>query len=117
MKKSTKAVLLSALVFPGAGHILLKKYMTGVALVGVSFAAVWYLVSTTVEKSLQIVEQIQSGYVQPDVASIMELASKQETGTEADLLDIATYVLIICWLIGIIDSYRVGRVRDKKEAA
>ncbi len=115
MKRSTKAVLLSALVFPGVGHIFLRKYIPGVALVGASFAAIYYLMSKTVEKALQITEKIQSGDVQLDVEAITELISKQSTGTEAQLLNIATAAFIICWLIGIIDSYRVGCAQDKND--
>jgi uncharacterized membrane protein len=113
MKRSTKAVLLSAFIFPGAGHVFLKKYIPGLILICASLASTYYIVSKTVEESMQIVEQIQSGYVQPDVASIEELVSNQSAGADAYLLDIATYIFIICWLIGIIDSYRVGRARDK----
>jgi hypothetical protein len=66
------------------------------------------------ERALQITEKIQSGDVQLDVTAITELVSKQSIGTEAHLLNIATAAFIICWLIGIIDSYRVGCVQDKK---
>ena len=45
MKKSTKAALLSAFVLPGAGHIFLKKYIPGVALVGASLGGIYYLTS------------------------------------------------------------------------
>jgi hypothetical protein len=55
MKKSMKAALLSAFVFPGAGHFFLKKHITGTVLA----------------------------------------------------------VFIISLLVGIIDSYRVGRIQDK----
>ncbi len=112
MKKSTKAALLSAFVFPGAGHIFLKKYIPGVALVGASLGGIYYLTSKTVEKGLRIAEIIQSGDVQLDVAAITELVSKQPTSTEAQLINIATVILIISWLIGIVDSYRVGRLQD-----
>jgi TM2 domain-containing membrane protein YozV len=115
MKKSMKAALLSAFLFPGVGHIYLKRYIPGMVLVGVSLAGIYYLTSKTVERSLQIVEKIQSGDVPLDVTAITELVSKQPTGTEAQLLDIATTVIIICWLIGIIDSYRVGRGQDKNK--
>jgi hypothetical protein len=115
MKKSTKAALLSACIFPGVGHIFLKKHIPGVVLIGASFVAVYYLVSKTVEKALQIAENIQSGDVQLDIAAITELVSKQSTGTDAQLINIATTTLIIFWLIGIIDSYRLGRVGENKD--
>ena len=113
MKKSTKAVLLSALVFPGVGHIFLKKYIPGVALVAASCAAIYYLIAKTVERVLQITEKIQSDDAELDVMAITELVSKQSLGTEAILLNVATIAFIICWLIGVFDSYRVGCFQDK----
>lgn len=113
MKKSTKAVLLSALVFPGAGHLLLKKYIHGAILAGTASYGLYFLISRMIEKALQIAEKIESGEVQPDLAVITELVSSQSTGAEARSLNIATAALIISWLIGIVDSYRVGRAKDK----
>ena len=113
MSKATKAALLSALVFPGTGHFLLKRYITGVVLAATSFAALYLLIAKAVEKALLISEKIQSGEVQLDVAAITELISRQTTGPEAQLLNIATAVFVIAWLIGIIDSYRVGWGQDK----
>lgn len=73
MKKSIKAALLSAFVFPDVGHIYLKRYIPGVALVGASLAGSYYLISKAVERALQIVGKIQSGDVQLDVTAITEL--------------------------------------------
>ena len=115
MKKSTTAVLLSAFVFPGAGHIYLKKYIPGIALAGASLTGIYYLISTTVEIAYQIADKIQSGDVPPDIATITELVTKYSTGSDAVMLNIVTIALLICWLIGIVDSYRVGCSRDKIE--
>ena len=111
MSKTMKAALLSAFVFPGAGHFFLKKHITGTLLAGAAFASLYWVISKMVERALQIAEKIQSGEVQLDVAAITELISKQPTGTDAQLLNIAWTVLIISWLIGIVDSYRVGRIQ------
>jgi hypothetical protein len=115
MKKATKAVLLSAFVFPGAGHLYLKKYLLGSILAGVSLVGIYYLVSTTVEGALKIAEKIQSGSVQLDATTVTELVSQQSAGTDSQIVNIATLAIIICWVFGIIDSYRVGRVRGKNE--
>ena len=113
MKKSTKAALLSALVFPGIGHFHLKKYIPGVVLAGSACAGLYFLITKTLERTLQIVDKIQSGEVQADIAVISELILEQPTGSEARLLNAATAVLIISWLVSIVDSYRIGRVQDK----
>ena len=107
-------MLLSAFVFPGIGHIYLKQRMSGGVLIGASFAAMYYLMSKMVTNALQVAEKIQSGDVQLDVVAISELLLKQSTGAESQLQNIAMAVFVICWLIGIIDSYRLGCVQDKK---
>lgn len=104
MEKSTKAALLSALVFPGTGHFYLKKYIPGVVLFSISAAALCLIITKTVERALQIVEKIQSETVEPDVAAIMQAVSSQTD--RAYLLEIASAILLICWVVGIIDIYR-----------
>jgi hypothetical protein len=116
MSKSIKAALLSAFVFPGIGHFFLKKHIPGIVLAGTALMALYFIISNTVERALQIADQIQRGKVQLDVAVITELVSKQPTGTDAEFLNFAWIVLIISWLIGIADSYRVGRVQAKVDA-
>lgn len=113
MKKAMKAALLSAFIFPGVGHFLLKKYIPGVILAGAAFAGLYFLIVKSVETALQITEKLQSGEIQFDAATISELVSEQTAGTESLLLDIALAVLLISWLIGIVDSYRVGRALDQ----
>ncbi len=113
MKKQTKAALLSTFVFPGVGHFLLKKHIQGAALAGTAFVSLYFLIAKTVEKTLLVFEKIQSGETQLDAATIMDLVSNQTSGTETQLLRLAATALIISWLIGIVDSYRVGRAQDK----
>ena len=69
-----------------------------------------------VERTLQISEKIQSGEVQLDAASITELVSKQAGGAEAQSLDVATAIIVIVWLVAVVDSYRLGRLQDKRAA-
>lgn len=115
MKKSTKAVLWSALVFPGSGHLYLKRYFVGLVLIGASLAALLYVVDKSMESAYQIVGQIQNGSVAPDAASISDMITQQSSGPDGMLLDIVNYLLIIFWIIGIIDSYRIGRSEDRQD--
>lgn len=108
MKKSIKAALMSALLFPGIGHIYLKKNLIGVGLIIVSISAIYVFITRAMEKAFEITDQLLMGNIPMDVAEITELVEKQTTGLEAQSLDMATAVIIICWLFGIIDSYRVG---------
>lgn len=111
MKKSNKAVLLSALVFPGAGHFLLKKRVIGSVLVCASLVALYLIIANMLNRAQEIADKILSGDVAPDVAAITELLSRQPAD-ESQLLDVAWAVLVISWLIAIADSYRCGRGQD-----
>ena len=115
MSKSVKAALLSALVFPGVGHFLLKKPVQGVLLSGAALVCVYSLVSTALEIAQAISAKIQSGEVPLDVAKINELVSKQLTVGDGQLINIPTLLLAICWVVGIVDSYKVGREQVKNE--
>ena len=108
MKTSTKAVLLSALVIPGAGHIYLKKYFPGLILIGVSLSAVYVLVSKITEQAMQAITQIENGSVSLDPVAINDLIISQQAGADGQLLNIATIAIIICWVVGMIDAYRVA---------
>ena len=112
MRRSVKSSLLSALVFPGAGHVFLKKYLIGTGLAAAAFFALYVVVSKALERVMLIVAKIESGEVQLDVVAIAELVSKQSIGTETQF-NIPATVFLVCWIIGVVDSYRVGRSQDR----
>ncbi len=115
MRKSVKAVLLSALVFPGAGHFSLKKPVHGTLLVGITLLCLYSLISTVLNISQNLRAKIESGEIPYDVTKITELATEQLSGGDDKFITISTFALIICWIVGIADSYRVGRLQDKNE--
>jgi len=113
MSKSTKAVLLSALVFPGTGHIYLKKYIPASLLLTASLGSLYVIISRTLEMAMQISEKIQRGEIQADVAGLTNLVEKQMASTDTLTQNIATTVIVVCWIVSIVDSYRLGRQQDK----
>jgi hypothetical protein len=117
VKKSTKAVFLSAFVFPGVGHLYLKQFVIGILLFGGAASALYWSVSSAVSKALAIVETMQSEGEPLDVEAIARLVSEQAGGAEGFSLRMTTIALLAVWVIGIVDSYRVGRVVEKGEEA
>lgn len=116
MSQSLKAALFSAFVFPGSGHFLLKKHVRGALLAGVTILCVGVLLSIALEKAQAISRKIQSGEIPLDISRITDEVSNLVAGSSTQQADIATYILIICWLVGIVDAYRVGRSQDKSSA-
>jgi hypothetical protein len=117
MKKSVKAALMSALIVPGAGHLYLRRHLMGGVLVGATLIALYILVSSALEKAQAITDKILSGEVQPDILAIAELVRNQSQGGDAPLVEFAIPAVIIAWLIGIIDSFRVGRLQENTHPA
>jgi len=112
MKKSNKALLFSLLIYPGAGHVFLKKYIIGIGLIAITSFCLFYIMSVAIEQAFLVVEKIQYSNVPPDVSSILDIVKKQLSGMDKSLFNTARNSIIICWLVGIIDSYRQGLVLD-----
>jgi TM2 domain-containing membrane protein YozV len=117
MSKTLKAVLFSAFVFPGSGHLYLRKPVQGSLLIAVSIACITILLFVAVDKAQQISAKILSGEIPLDVTRIIEEITKHAATNGAQWADISTYLLLICWLIGIVDSFRVGRLRGKVDTS
>jgi len=116
MSQSLKAALFSAFIFPGSGQFLLKKHIRGALLASVSILCVWVLLSTALDKAQEISRKIESGEIPLDIARITEEVTRLAAGSGAQQAEIATYVLLICWLVGIVDAYWVGRTQDKADS-
>ena len=108
MKKSTKAALLPGLIFPGIGHISLKQNLRGSILILIALTAAAVVVNEAFKRAQLIVDRIVSGEIPVDAAVISGLASDPSGGSGSLIPGLSTFIFGACWLIGVIDSYRVG---------
>lgn len=106
MSRSTTAVLLSALVLPGAGHLYLKHFPRGIALIAVNLACLWVIVDSVLQQALIVLDQLESEGGALDAGHISELVAQTPSGLGSS---IASFVLVGCWLLGMVDAYRLGR--------
>jgi hypothetical protein len=113
MSKSLKAALLSALVFPGIGHFSLKKPLQGSLLSGITIVCLYFLLTAVVDIAQRLSVKIQSGEVPFDVTKISELVSQQLAGSDGQLVNIPSLLLVICWVVGVVDSFRIGWMQGK----
>ena len=113
MKRSSKAALLSGLIFPGIGHIVLKQYLRASVLMLFALVALSVIVTRIYQRALTIVDRINSGDIPVDTGAIAEMVSNSTSGADSFVENIAVVVLAACWLIGIIDSYRLGVAQEK----
>ena len=113
MKKSSKAALLSGLIFPGIGHIVLKQYLRGSVLMLFTLVALSVIVTRIYQRALTIVDRVNSGDIPIDTGAIAEMVSNSTSGADSFIENIALIVMGACWLIGVIDSYRLGVAQEK----
>lgn len=112
MSKSTTALLLSALIVPGAGHLFLKRSGRGAALIAASLACLWIIADRAMQQAAVVLEQLQSEGGAVDAARISDLAAQASSSPGSSLATIASVVLLGCWLVGMIDAYRLGKALD-----
>ena len=106
-------MLLSGLVFPGIGHMVLKQYLRGSALMISALIASSVIVTVVIQRALTIVDRINSGDIPVETGAIAEMVSNSTNGADSLIENISVIVLGACWLIGIIDSYRLGIAQEK----
>jgi len=108
MSSAIKAVLLSALLFPGTGHFSLKKPIQGTILAVLTLISLYFIFTSLSEITQQLTIQMQQAGVVPSVDEITNQASSQDLSTPS-------WIITICWVAGIIDSYRIGSLQDKEK--
>jgi len=116
MKKSVKALLISGLVFPGTGHFSLERYQRGLLFFLPAALSILYLIRYSLDKAYTIAEQIQLGQIPLDTVVITNLIAAQPGGAEWLKLKIATWIFIFCWVVSMIDSFRLGKIADQSDS-
>jgi hypothetical protein len=116
VKKSTKAALFSALVFPGVGHLYLRRWLVGILLFGVAAFATYYIGTVVMDTAYSVVEKVQSGAAGSDTETIIRLVAEETSATE-QATNLAKYVWLACWVVGIVGSWWQGRIQDKPDEA
>ena len=109
MTTSIKAALWSGLVFPGAGHLFLKSYGRGIGLIVVSAISLSIIVSHAAEQALAVVAKIQADGGNIDPSRILEMASQGSASADTQSFNIAMIVFMVCWIVGVVDAYRLGK--------
>jgi hypothetical protein len=114
MKTPLKAALISALVFPGAGHLFLKKYTSGIILTSAFSLALYFLMIDLMSKAEYMIQQIETGNIRLELSSITEQLTNQSIGMSDQTSSLITFSIGLLWVVAILDAYRVGRIKNNK---
>lgn len=109
MTKTTKALLLSALVFPGCGQLHLKRYGIAAILISITLVCTYILLSSAVDIANEISAQIMRGELALDVQQISDAISSALSQNNQQTITLCTWLLGISWVIGIADIWHASQ--------
>jgi len=114
MKNSLKGALLSGLLFPGAGQLKLKRYGRGISLILVATISLAVFLIKAMQKAFTILDQLQSdgGFI--DMNAISKAAAQASTASDDLAMNVCFFLIITCWIVGIVDAYLTGGKMDKE---
>jgi len=112
MNNSLKGALLSGLVFSGLGQIILKHYKRGIALMLTVSAGLLVIIVKAVQQAVTILEKIGSEGGAIDMSAVSKAATQASTTSDSLIFNLALSLIIFCWIIGVVDAYRIGKKKD-----
>ena len=102
MKPSTKAALISALLFPGLGQlVVLKRPARAFLYIGPALLALLYLLSSAFAVASRITDQITAGTLPLDPQLITQQIEATNAGPGGN---IAAAVLLAAWIGSVLDA-------------
>lgn len=115
MNNSLKGALLSGVVFPGLGQIILKHYKRGIALMLTVLVSLLVIVVKAVQQALTILEKINLEGGTINMSTISNIATQASTTFDSLIFNFVLLLMIFCWVIGVVDAYIIGKKKDLEE--
>lgn len=115
MKKALSAGLLSAFVAPGSGHFYLKLKRTALVFFSLAVVSLVLLLMQIYQVAQVIALDIQNGTLSLDIGVISAEITQQTQTTIANANELL-YGFLLCWLVALIDSIRLGLKQDKQDS-
>jgi len=116
MSNTLKGILFSALIFPGAGQIILARYRRGAVFFGVAFISGILSLTAVVRQAVVMLQEVvdQGGVV--NISKVMSILAEASTYASSILLKGSVLILFCCWLFSVVDAWRIGKELDQKSA-
>ncbi|MGD8619287.1 MAG: hypothetical protein PVH54_08865 [Gammaproteobacteria bacterium] len=117
MKNATKGALLSGLVFPGLGQLVLRQYRRGAVIMLAVLISLSVIIIETVQQALAILEKIELQGDAVDMVDISNAVAQESARSGGTMINILMLFVVACWVAGTVDAYRIGRKTDLQRAA
>jgi hypothetical protein len=113
MKNAIKGMLLSGLVLPGLGQVVLKSYKRGIAIMLLVLIAFIAIVVSASRQAIAVLEKVASEGGAVDMEAISHAASQATTTGDHLLFNLSWLLILVCWLVGVVDAYTTGKKIDQ----
>ena len=117
MNNAIKGGLLSGLVFPGLGQLVLRHYRRGALIMLVVLSSLCVIVVDILQQALDILEQIELQGEAIDMTAISNAATRESVQSGGLTISLFILLLIACWIAGTIDAYRIGKQKDRERGS
>jgi TM2 domain-containing membrane protein YozV len=112
MQSAVRAALLSAFVFPGAGHLYLRRPARACLFLLPTLVAAFWFVSELMARTSGLADQVLAGTLPLDPAAIAARLDAQGPASTASTA--CAVVLVVCWVASIVDSFVVARAAARR---
>ena len=114
MNNAMKGALLSGLVFPGLGQLVLRHYRRGLVIMLAVLISLSVIVIKAVHYARIILENIEMQGDVIDMTAISNAATRESLQSGSVTLNLLMVFIIVCWIAGTVDAYIIGKKKDRE---
>jgi hypothetical protein len=112
MTNALKGALLSGLVLPGLGQMLLRRYTRGLVIVFVVLGGLGVMVLKASQMAYSIIEKMELESRGMDMQAITDAATQAAAASDNRTFNYCLVLIIVTWLFSIVDAYIIGKKMD-----
>jgi hypothetical protein len=112
MTNALKGALLSGLVMPGLGQVLLRRYTRGLVIVFVVLSSLAVMVLKASQLAYSIIEKMELESRGMDMQAITDAATQAAATSDNRAFHYCLVLIIGTWLFSIVDAYWIGKQMD-----
>ncbi len=112
MSNALKGALLSGLVLPGLGQVVLRHYKRGLALMLVVLGSLTVMVIKAAQLALAVFEKMELEGGATDIQAIAQAATRASVTSDSRLFNFCLLLIVACWLFSVVDAYVIGKKMD-----
>jgi hypothetical protein len=117
MNNAIKGALLSGLVFPGLGQLVLRQYRRGVLIMLAVSISLSVIVVKAIRIAQDILQKVELQADMIDITAITDAATRESLQSGSITLNLLMIFIVVCWIAATADAYRIGRKLDRERGA